>query len=180
MKALGIATVYGGIEYRSRLEARWAAFFDRVGWSHSYEPVDGGGYIPDFHIDGYRPLYVEIKPANTYAEYLRPVPKVSKGIAGLPCPAAEYVILGTRPTPSWGPSLSKRTAAGLIGRPNGTPTTAAWSCVGDDVGLITDHDFTLRPHGHPEDARRHPNTRKITEAWAWASNEVKWRGRAGA
>lgn len=53
--------------------------------------------------------------------------------------------------------------------------------VGDvAIPVITEHDFTTRPHGHPEDARRHPNTRKITEAWAWASNEVKWRGRAGA
>lgn len=33
----GIPTVYKGIEYRSMLEARWAAFFDRIGWEHTYD-----------------------------------------------------------------------------------------------------------------------------------------------
>lgn len=58
-----IATLYSGIEYRSRLEARWAAFFDEIGWRHTYEPFDGDGYIPDFLIHGTRPLLVEVKPA---------------------------------------------------------------------------------------------------------------------
>jgi hypothetical protein len=31
-----IPTVYRGIEYRSRLEAKWAAFCDRIGWRHTY------------------------------------------------------------------------------------------------------------------------------------------------
>jgi hypothetical protein len=31
-----IPAVYRGIEYRSRLEARWAAFFDETGWKHTY------------------------------------------------------------------------------------------------------------------------------------------------
>ena len=121
-----------------------------------------------------------IKPAVTHAEYQAPVAKVGNGVAGLPGGPYEWVILGADPLPRWGIDFHRPTAAGLLGRPHGTPTIASWSCVGDDVGLITGHDFTLRPHGHPEDARRHPYTRKITEAWAWASNEVKWRGRAGA
>jgi hypothetical protein len=41
-------TKYGGIEFRSRLEARWACFFDRIGWKWTYEPLDGNAYIPDF------------------------------------------------------------------------------------------------------------------------------------
>lgn len=173
----GIATVYEGIEYRSRLEARYAAFFDQIGWAHAYEPCDGRGYIPDFHIDGFRPLYVEIKPASTYAEYLAPVAKVSKGIVGLPCLAAEYIILGTRPHPTWGPTMSKPSAAGLIGRPNGTPSVAVWTCVGDQVGLIAESDFTTRPWGHPEDTRRHSYDRRVQEAWARACNQVKWMPR---
>ena len=58
-----IPTLYQGIEYRSRLEARWAAMFDNIGWKFTYEPFDTNGYIPDFLIHGDRPMLVEIKPA---------------------------------------------------------------------------------------------------------------------
>jgi hypothetical protein len=32
MTTPAIPTMHGGIEYRSRLEARWAAFFDELHW----------------------------------------------------------------------------------------------------------------------------------------------------
>ena len=56
-------TTYAGTKFRSRLEARWAAFFDLLGWQWQYEPVDLNGWTPDFAIrckDG--PVYVEVKP----------------------------------------------------------------------------------------------------------------------
>ena len=62
-KPYGIPTTYAGVRYRSRLEARWAAFFSSIGWRFIYEPEDFGGWIPDFalvHKGG--PTYVEIKP----------------------------------------------------------------------------------------------------------------------
>jgi hypothetical protein len=52
-------TTYNGVNFRSRLEARWAAFFDLNGWEWSYEPVDLDGWSPDFLLDGH---LVEIKP----------------------------------------------------------------------------------------------------------------------
>lgn len=58
-----IPTLYNGIRYRSRLEARWAAFFDALSWDHVYEPVDCLGYIPDFAIQFANPCTVECKPA---------------------------------------------------------------------------------------------------------------------
>lgn len=33
-----IPTKYRGLQMRSRIEARWAAMFDRVGWPWEYEP----------------------------------------------------------------------------------------------------------------------------------------------
>ena len=50
-----IETVYKGYKFRSRLEARWAVFFDRIGCKWEYEPEGfdlGGGvyYLPDFLI----------------------------------------------------------------------------------------------------------------------------------
>ena len=41
-------TRYKSILFRSRLEARWAAFFDLMGWQWEYEPIDLEGWTPDF------------------------------------------------------------------------------------------------------------------------------------
>lgn len=64
----GIETTYHGVLFRSRLEARWAAFFDGLGWPWEYEPFDAEGYIPDFALMGERPVAVEVKPAATIKE----------------------------------------------------------------------------------------------------------------
>jgi len=45
-----IPTTYNGIEMRSRLEARWAAFFDAVGLPWEYEPIMLGDWWPDFRL----------------------------------------------------------------------------------------------------------------------------------
>jgi len=74
MKA--IPTVYRGIRFRSRLEARWAVWFDALGIAWTYEPVSDAGvaYQPDFRLgvseedeaadDVPRRWYVEIKPES--------------------------------------------------------------------------------------------------------------------
>jgi hypothetical protein len=43
-------TEFRGTMYRSRLEARWAAFFHLAGIDYQYEPVDLPGWSPDFRI----------------------------------------------------------------------------------------------------------------------------------
>lgn len=53
MKA--IPTSYRGTNFRSRIEARWAVFFDLVEWPWEYEPIDLEGYIPDFILTFDRP-----------------------------------------------------------------------------------------------------------------------------
>lgn len=67
-----IPTLYRGIKFRSRLESRWAAFFDEIGAKWDYEPqghaVGDVAYLPDFWLPDVasrgRPggLFVEIKP----------------------------------------------------------------------------------------------------------------------
>lgn len=66
----GIPTLYQGVQYRSRLEAKWAAFFDLLGWHHQYEPFDLDGWIPDFLLPDAvaRPLLVEIKPVIEFPD----------------------------------------------------------------------------------------------------------------
>lgn len=53
MKA--IETIYNGYRFRSRLEARFAVFFDAIGIKYQYEPegyefTDGTKYLPDFYL----------------------------------------------------------------------------------------------------------------------------------
>lgn len=58
-----IPTKYAGVRFRSRLEARWAAMFDLLGWRWDYEPFDLKGYIPDFALTPKTgPVIVEVKP----------------------------------------------------------------------------------------------------------------------
>lgn len=52
-----IPTEYKGYRFRSRLEARWAVFFDACGVEWEYEPEGydlGNGlyYLPDFLLHG--------------------------------------------------------------------------------------------------------------------------------
>lgn len=53
-----IETVYNGYKFRSRLEARWAVFFDSLGIKYEYEPEgyrlpSGDKYLPDFKVKCY-------------------------------------------------------------------------------------------------------------------------------
>lgn len=62
---MAIETRYSSVQFRSRLEAKWAAFFDLLNWPWEYEPFDLDGYIPDFVLRFRRPLLVEVKPIIT-------------------------------------------------------------------------------------------------------------------
>lgn len=61
-KHTGIPTTYRAILFRSRLEARWAAFFDLLRWKWDYEPIDLPGWIPDFVVHLRERTLVEVKP----------------------------------------------------------------------------------------------------------------------
>lgn len=67
-KNVGIKTESKGRIYRSRLEAKWASFFDSLGWKYEYEPIDLNGWIPDFMIFGHKPILVEVKPIYHFAD----------------------------------------------------------------------------------------------------------------
>ncbi|MBD2425967.1 hypothetical protein [Phormidium sp. FACHB-1136] len=61
-----VPTLYQGRQYRSRLEARWAAMFDLLQWRVEYEPIDFEGWIPDFVISEAKEVFVEVKPVSTF------------------------------------------------------------------------------------------------------------------
>jgi hypothetical protein len=62
-----INTEYKGHLFRSRLEAKWAIFFDEIGvrWEYEKEGFENNGikYLPDFYFTDYD-IWVEIKPIN--------------------------------------------------------------------------------------------------------------------
>lgn len=71
MTAHAIPTKYDGVQFRSRLEARWAKFFDLVGWRWEYEPLDLNGWIPDFALIGARQTtLVEVKPVARFDDLI--------------------------------------------------------------------------------------------------------------
>src|SRR5262245_20844714 len=66
-----IETHYAGCRFRSRLEARWAVFFDYLGIRWEYEPEgfeveNGKRYLPDFYLPGLS-HYVEVKGDDSMA-----------------------------------------------------------------------------------------------------------------
>ena len=77
-----IQTRYKGYHFRSRLEARWAVFFDAMGFKWQYEPEgyvlpDGTHYLPDFRIEfpiicgEVATLWVEIKPSLFSEKFMK-------------------------------------------------------------------------------------------------------------
>lgn len=54
-------TIFNGVQYRSRLEARWAAFFTLEEMAFEYEPLDLEGWSPDFLLLDAN-AFVEVKP----------------------------------------------------------------------------------------------------------------------
>ena len=72
-----IETHYNGYRFRSRLEARWAVFFDALGVDYEYEPEgfdlgDGIYYLPDFYLPE-DDVWVEIKGKQLTNEELEKI-----------------------------------------------------------------------------------------------------------
>lgn len=70
-----IETHYKGYRFRSRLEARWAVFFDHLKLSWEYEPEgfdlgDGVWYLPDFKVSNAMgdTIWYEVKPKGTVSD----------------------------------------------------------------------------------------------------------------
>lgn len=72
MKA--IETHWKGYRFRSRLEARWAVFFDAAGFDWEYEPegfsFEGISYLPDFLVSTPQggKIWYEVKPKGVHQD----------------------------------------------------------------------------------------------------------------
>jgi hypothetical protein len=187
---IAIPTRYGGTQFRSRLEARWAAFFDLLGWSWEYEPIDLDGYIPDFiveythKLDG-KPYHVrrlvEVKPALALDEFMDAIAKIEnsgwEGIATVvgaklfsrhDC--AEYIFQLERDVHATCPDFWQRyrsditdVAAGLSSYI--TKDNVVFSRTAGVLGEVMQR-MTWRPLAIAESR---------VSAWREAGNRVQWR-----
>lgn len=170
----GIPTSFAGTNFRSRLEARWAAFFSIVGWDWVYEPVDGAGYVPDFLIKGDSPLFVEVKPATSETEYRQPVQKIVDGIG--PHWNRDVLIVGAD-------AVMRGDVAGILvdflhGPNDWNTSPAEWvycpTCV--SLGIATSSTSGhMRPCGHAAPKGGDPANQHPRNLWALAGNAVQWR-----
>lgn len=106
-----IPTLYAGVLFRSRTEARWARFWDALDIRWDYEPqgfvAAGVPYLPDFvTFPALGILWIEIKPSwqadpegvekwRRFADR-RPQPDRSRAalFAGAPSLEGEYMVVG--------------------------------------------------------------------------------------
>jgi hypothetical protein len=99
-----IETRYAGHRFRSRLEARWAVFFDALGVEWLYEPqgydINGAWYLPDFWLPREH-CWVEVKGRfGDPSEWLRLIAAVRDGLPAEPdgLPMSDLRVV-------WSPSL---------------------------------------------------------------------------
>lgn len=193
---MAIETIYAGHRFRSRLEARWAAFFTNIGWEWTYEPFDGNGYIPDFLIRGERPFLVEVKPAVTVEDYKDPIEKIEAGLRGHW--KHDVLIVGAAPIAPeqiFGPYSGGFISPGVLGEAWGdcmegqsdwgdgrhwSWNDSAWTrCVQcKQIGITSSmQSFANRPCSHYDgNIEEIESKRPILDAWAKATNAVQWRG----
>jgi len=94
-----IETNYKGYRMRSRAEARWAVFFDKLGikWQYETEGFEHNGvrYLPDFYLPE-DDVYVEVK--GNWEKLREDMPKMLENIywGG---PIKKLLLLGEVPTP---------------------------------------------------------------------------------
>lgn len=195
----GIPTTYHGTKFRSRLEGRWAALFDLIGWRWIYEPFDTANWIPDFLVQGASPFLVEVGPCDLWSDYST---KAEKAIAAYPpvnaycerighetcghddsyvvatVPDRTTLVVGTFPivdSPFGG-------AAGLI-TSDGTwfaTEAAIWgrcSVCGDICVTHATGNYRHWPCGHHSDRIGNISDASVITAWNQAANPVQWRGR---
>jgi len=100
-----IETEYAGCRFRSRLEARWAVFFNALGVRWEYEPQgyegDGFRYLPDFWLPDFG-IFAEVKGKMSAADLqktMAAVPVLKEPSDGQI--SHQLLILGPVPAPGF-------------------------------------------------------------------------------
>ena len=135
-------TTYGGVQFRSRLEARWAIVFDSLGVGWEYEPrtfrTIEGGYLPDFHIFAPKPFWLEIKgPEPIERDYVR-----AEAVQAETNEKLRFLV-GYVPDPPSHGILRTRIKGRGTGRWHPADWRTPWTPVALDVALRRSHQFAF-------------------------------------
>lgn len=189
MMTKAIETEYRGAVFRSRHEARWAAFFDLIGWRWTYEPFDGNGYIPDFIVHGPRSVCVEVKPdISPTALHAHLNDKVLPGVDGHW--GGDVLIVGHSPLFGHAEMWDTYSAGLLAERSYDGPYSvddAVWARCTKCSQWSVFHalmSYACRPCGHHDgdgfirdridDTYGAPNRKIIEDCWNQAHTETRW------
>jgi hypothetical protein len=159
-------TLYKSRLYRSKLEARWAAFFDLCKWEYEYEPFDLNGWSPDFLIKGHTPILVEVKPTQHHFKF----EKYENAIKG-----SRYEILFLEDGPfnadtNWGSTT-------ILGRLYDDMKTYGWAMFGQinssKLGFCHDlNSYICRISGGHDGSVPTEYGQTLKDLWIKAANEI--------
>lgn len=158
MTIKAIETRYAGCRFRSRLEARWAVFFDTLGIQWEYEPegfeTAAGPYLPDFCIElpAGQTLWFEVKPDGAPSD---PRHRALVEESGIP-------LVVARGLPR---SYRDQQRESYCGKDSGSPLYALWpeqgeafaAFVGAEWGLDLGPDLVYELHYNAEEMWDHLN-----------------------
>lgn len=165
-------TAYAGVNFRSRLEASWAAMWDQLGWKWEYEPFDMRGWTPDFLLMGAVPILVEVKPLASI-DLDGPIPAMAaKALEG--CAEYDVMVVGVSPN--------------VIVNMQSAPSAIGWmwcrewemtggANVAEDGDIWHDQgSFKMRRSGLYDGDHHcsHMDGAEIARRWATARNETQW------
>lgn len=177
----GIQTTYAGHTFRSRLEAKWAAFFDVVGIHWEYEPLDMDGWIPDFMLMGELPILVDIKPVQHHTEFRRRATELDSSVTFETCPETSMcVILGLTPLLRWAspqgaPACGLMSPDDLVSMWGASSLTTCGAC--GAAGLVMVGSSTkIIPCGHLAASGTFPSHASIKYSWGMANGMTRWNG----
>lgn len=146
-----------GINFRSRLEARWAQFFTLCQWPWIYEPdLNLRRYIPDFALTSGSMVLVEVKPEISLKALEAHKPRIEQSKA-----VAKVLLLGANLSLS-AAHYAYAPGMGLLGF-DGMNGTWGWHVVTledvkREIAAITPIDF------------RHAQL-----LWIRAANKLQWQ-----
>lgn len=172
--------LYKDVAFRSTLEAKWANFFDKLGWEWKYEPYkienDDISWIPDFVITGYnnKPILCEVKPSDR-AEDKFEIDRYAEATGN----REEFILLGNNPL-KHGDSFSGA-ALGWVFQTLTRRTEVAMFFNGDPIGFCDeDSSWCCRITGDHFSQLKPVDWRKIESLWFDASSEASTFPECGA
>ena len=145
-------TTYAGVQFRSQLEACWAAFFDEAGMPWEYEPVTLPGWVPDFRLFGR--FLCEVKPIEMQGYSSSLEPWVRKAVR-----EQTALIFGKRPGAALACMVSGR--GGLV--------------MGRSVFFDPHAEFKMR--SVPDTGRNHPLRGSAEFVWRNAVTRLRFPSR---